>query len=185
VLNFYPALSSAGNTITVEYHKYPVDMTADDYTTGTITSITNGATTVTGSGTTWTDAMAGRFIRITSDGAWYEISSRTSDTVIELVKPYEGTTLAAATEAYIIGEVSDIPEGFQDTLWYRPVGIYHMMKEDVNMASFYFSGNKRRPGLYESAIDEMIRANVLQTTQTVINAELPPLNPNDYPRDLS
>lgn len=182
ILN-YPKITTAGLTITIEYLFIPKDMTEADYTTGTITSIANGATTVTGNGTTWTDAFVGRYIRITSDGDWYEIDSRTSDTVIELVKPYQGTTIAAATEAYTIGELPEVPEEFQDLLWYRPVGIYQQMKESEGRANFYYSGNRREPGLYESGLRDLRRKYTTQTTQNVWQdrGTVSRYNINDYP----
>jgi hypothetical protein len=46
-IEFYPIISDASNTITVEYVKRQKDLSVADYTTGTITAIANGATTVT------------------------------------------------------------------------------------------------------------------------------------------
>ncbi len=118
-IGFYPKISSADNTITYIYDRTVRDILIADYTTGTIKSIANGATTVTGDSTVWTSQMIGRFIRITradtvgtGDGDWYEISSVTSTTVLELTRPYQGTTLAAATAGYIIGEMSLLPESY-------------------------------------------------------------------------
>jgi len=119
--SFYPGPSSAtSNAVTISGQRIAKDLSIADYTTGTITSIANGATTVTGSGTSWTSKMAGRYIQIadsntanTGDGQWYEISSVTSATVLELVAPYEGSSISAGTAAYTIGQTSIIPEDFQ------------------------------------------------------------------------
>lgn len=135
----YPKPASASKTIRVRYQQSHKDMTQADYTTGTITSIANGATTVTGNGTTWTAGMAqaNGHIRITNiaaagggDGYWYEIASRTSDTVLELVKNYAGTTLAAATAAYTIGELPLIPQSHDNVLLYRALALYYMQNEE-------------------------------------------------------
>lgn len=130
--SFYPAPATAtANAGTISYKKTQKDLSIADYTTGTITSIANGATTVTGSGTTWTAKMAGRWIRITDsntantgDGEWYEISSITSVTELELVTPYNGTSIAAGSAAYIIGQTSIIPEDFQMVPLHRAVEHY-------------------------------------------------------------
>ena len=119
--SFFPAPSSATtDAITITGERDVKDLSIADYTTGSIVSIANAATTVTGTGTTWTAPMAGRYIRITDsdtvnkgDGRWYEISSVTSTTVLELVTPYEGTSISAGTAAYTIGQTSIIPEDFQ------------------------------------------------------------------------
>jgi len=119
---FYPTASSAtANAISVPYLQTHKDLSIADYTTGTITSIANGATTLTGASTSWTDKMVGRFIQITDsnsdntgDGVWYEIATFTSATVFELKAPYQGQTLTAtAAAAYTLGQVSIIPEDFQ------------------------------------------------------------------------
>lgn len=71
------------------------------------------AGTVAGTGTAWTAAMAGRFIRITDadaankgDGNWYEISSVASGTSMTLLQGYQGTSIAAGNAAYVIGHPS-------------------------------------------------------------------------------
>jgi len=117
-ISFYPKPSSSGNTITCDLYRGHKDLTIADYTTGTIT--TTSSTTITGSGTSWTSQMAGRWIRITEtntantgDGEWYEISSVTSSTVLELVSPYLGTAISGGSANYVIGQTSIIPSDFQ------------------------------------------------------------------------
>lgn len=130
-VGFYPTPSASSNTITIAYKRRVFDLSVADYTTGTIVSIANAATTVTGSGTTWTAKMAGRFIRFTDsdtantgDGAWYEISSVTSATVLELKAAYNGTSIAAGSAAYTIGQVSVLPEQYQELPIHRACQIY-------------------------------------------------------------
>lgn len=118
-IGFYPTPSSAtSNAITANLLQGHKDLSIADYTTGTIT--TTSGTTITGSGTTWTAQMACRWIQITpsdtantGDGEWYEISSVTSSTVLELVSPYLGTAIIAGSSAYTIGQTSIIPSDFQ------------------------------------------------------------------------
>lgn len=118
-IGFYPTPSSAtSNAIEVHIFQGHKDLSIADYTTGTI--ITTSSTTITGSGTSWTSQMAGRWLRITDtstantgDGEWYEILSVTSSTVLELRSPYLGTAISAGSAAYTIGQSSIIPEDFQ------------------------------------------------------------------------
>lgn len=118
-VGFYPTPSSStASAITVNLLQGHKDLSIADYSTGTIT--TTSSTTITGSSTVWTSQMAGRWIRITDsdtantgDGQWYEISSVTSTTVLELVSPYLGTAITAGSAAYVIGQSSIIPEDFQ------------------------------------------------------------------------
>lgn len=83
-----------------------------DYTTGTV-STTNGSQTITGSGTTWTAAMIGRWFLMNDNtqrgyGYWYRISGFTSTTQLTLESAYVGSSVSGAT--YKIGETFELPE---------------------------------------------------------------------------
>lgn len=119
-------IPSGVNTIKIRGRIDIRDVNIIDYSTGTIVSIANGATTVTGTGTSWTASMAGRWIRITEsdtinkgDGYWYEISSVTSGTILELKKPYQGTSISAGSAAYTLGQITYEPEAYQMAPIYR------------------------------------------------------------------
>lgn len=121
------------------------DLTIPDYTIGTIVSIANGATTLTGSGTSWNSSMVGRYIQIpntnttnTGDGFWYQIASVTSTTVLELVKKYEGTSIAAGTATYTMGQVSVIPEAYQMGIVYRASALYWEDKSEKEKAKRFW-----------------------------------------------
>jgi hypothetical protein len=90
--------------------------TLASYATGTVT-IAVSDTTVTGSGTTFTAAMAGRKIQIGSDTNSYQIIKFTDTTHLEIDRPYTGTAQSAASykiyqDIYAIpptiGEIVDI-----------------------------------------------------------------------------
>ncbi len=121
------------------------DLSIADYTTGTIVSIANGATTVTGSGTSWNASMVGEYIQITAsnaanvgDNAWYEIASVTSATVLELTKKYQGTSIVAGTANYTIGQITYEPESYQMAPIYRAVAQYWDMKENMVLSERYW-----------------------------------------------
>jgi len=69
------------------------------YGTGTV-SVTNGSTTVTGSGTSWTSGMAGRHFRLSNAIPFYKIASVTDATHLELFSAYGSND--AAGQAYTI-----------------------------------------------------------------------------------
>lgn len=140
-----PIPATTGNLIVLRGRLNTRDLSIADYTTGTITSVANGGTAVVGSGTTWTADMVGRYIQITQttaanggDGFWYEIGSYTSATSIGLVKPYEGTAIAAGTAAYTIGQVSVVPESYQPAIIYRAVALYWQQQGDLTRAKTYW-----------------------------------------------
>src|SRR4029077_5909649 len=75
---------------------------ADAYTTGTF-SVTQGSTTVTGSGTTWTATMVGRSILL--GDLWYEITAVGGVTSLTIGSAYTGTSLSG--ENYAIATTVD------------------------------------------------------------------------------
>lgn len=103
------------NGIELVYEPKHVLLTADDYTTGTI-QVTNGSTTIGGVGTTFTSQMAnGMYVLQTTDGTdgnYYKIVTYTDATHLTLENYYQGLTSTTAT--YRIGQVSKIPEEYQE-----------------------------------------------------------------------
>ena len=61
-----------------------------DYATGTV-SVNANATAVTGSGTTFTAAMVGRYIRFGSEATKYRITARGSATALTITPAYRGS----------------------------------------------------------------------------------------------
>jgi len=99
-------------TGTISYHYRDRNLSVADYSTGTVT-VTNGSATVTGSGTTFTPAMVGRWFCVTDttvagQGLWFRISAYTSATSITLYQKW--TSATASGVAYNIGETPELPE---------------------------------------------------------------------------
>jgi len=151
-IGFWGTPATADNTININYKIQVRDLSIADYTTGTITTIANDDTTVTGNGTTWTSQMAGRFIRIThldtvntGDGYWYEIASVTNTTTLELSKAYQGTAIATGSAVYTIAQTSVIPEDYQEGPVFYAAYMY-WLKED-----------NRRAAAFKQEYDELLR----------------------------
>ena len=118
-IGFWPIPASV-NTITLNFKKIVRDQSVADYTTGSITDVTNGSTSVTGTGCSWTAQMIGRYIRIdyangvkTGDGYWYQIAAVPSSTTLTLDSAYQGLTFTGGNASYTIGQVMVIPEKYQ------------------------------------------------------------------------
>lgn len=140
-IHLFPKPAAASDTITIYGEERVPDMTAADYTTGTITTLANGDDDVTGSGTTWTAAFVSRWLRVTSNGIWYEIESRSSNTAIVLVKNYQGTSISAGSEAYTIGEQT--LGSYEDLhvlpVWYALMQYYGGIMEDAGKRAEYLA----------------------------------------------
>ena len=180
-IGYYPTPSTSAFTITYVYDRLVIDLSMADYTTGTVT-VTNGSTTVTGTGTTWTAPMVGRYIKITptdtagasGDGFWYQIATVASTTSLTLVKAYQGVTVSAGT-AYAIGQMSVLPDAYQDLPVYDAVRLYYSSikpeQERYNMYSQIW--DRLHTGLIADHSDK--------TTDPTINDEdMYPINPNLY-----
>lgn len=150
-IGLWPKPATAGSTIQLTIKARVINLSAADYTTGTIvtTSTTNNLTTVTGSGTAWTAQMVGRFIRITysdtantGDGEWYEIAGVASATSLTLVRAYGGTALAVASAPYTIGQMPLLPEEFHDTPWKLAIAQYWEKESDKRGKTFRASYNE-------------------------------------------
>lgn len=100
---------------------------------------------VTGTGTTWTLDMVGRYMQITEttaagggDGFWYQIGAYYDSTHVTLVKPYEGTAIASGTATYIIGQCSAIPEAYEIGICFRSAAVYWQNQNDLVRAKTYW-----------------------------------------------
>lgn len=124
-IGLYPTSSTSGNTITYNYQLKARDLTQDDYTIGTITTLTttSDVTTITGSGTAWTAQMVGRWIQLPitqsgglslTDGYWYQIASVPTSTTLTTVQPYSNSGFSIQSFTYTIGEMSVMPDGYED-----------------------------------------------------------------------
>lgn len=186
-IGFWPTPSTSAYTVTCSYERGQKDLSVADYTTGTIVSIANGATAVTGSGTTFTASMVGRMIRIAEtnaalggDGVWYEIGTYTSATLIGLTLAYAGTSIAAGAATYTIGQVSALPEERQHIPVYRAAQIYFTsIQPNVASAALY-------KNMYDEELQIMKSQEMGLTTNPVIEEGYRVmLNPNNYPTGLA
>lgn len=133
---FWPIPSTTGNTITFNYKSRVPDLSFTDYTTGNLTSLAVGNTTITGSSTAWNATGAyplntdlGFFnlaIRITppsGDGIWYPIQRFNSDTSLTIYTPLQNAPSTTAA-SYTIGQLPLLQEDFHDMLVYGALKTY-------------------------------------------------------------
>jgi hypothetical protein len=118
----YLFVNPPDNTSRSMFYTYiPALKRMSEYTTGTITTLANAGTAVTGSGTDFDGFVSDTtnydyYFRIDGDGTgssskWYKISTAGSNTSLTRSDAYEGTAIAAGTETYTISMVSRLPPG--------------------------------------------------------------------------
>jgi hypothetical protein len=157
-INLYPTPATSSNVITFNGRRIAKDLSIADFTTGTITTATNGSTAIVGSGTSWTVQMAGRWIRITDssvantgDGYWYEIASVGSSTTLTLVRKYGGTSIAAGSATYTMGQVSLIPEPHDMLPIYEALKVYYTSVDPSTSKSELYAK------MYIEGYDQLVR----------------------------
>jgi hypothetical protein len=166
----YPTPADDDITIRVTYLRLVPNLSADDYTASTIT-VVNADATVTGAATTFTAAMVGRSILL-PDGLWYDIASRTSNTVIELTYPYQGT--GAAAQTYTLGEIPLLPEPHHDAIYAYAVAEYYMKSREKEDAAIWM-------GIFDNAKRELNERKNRTTNQIMYGNTPKPRSLNDYP----
>lgn len=178
-VELYPIPSSA-NTATLIYEAFSTPLTQDDYTTGTITTLANEGTAVTGSGSTWTAGMAGRYLKIDDDGDWYKIASFTDTTHITLDTEYQGIAIAAGTEDYTIGQMPNTPPDTHILPVYFAVWKWAMFRKDVQLAREY-------ERFWKEDLKEAVADWGNRSSSNVISPGYRQRirNPNYWPQDMS
>ena len=176
---FYPASSTDSYVITVRYKIDPKDLTEDDFTTESVKTLTIATTAVVGNtGTTWTTAMTDRFFKIDDDGHWYRIASRTDAANIVLAREYGGTSIAAGTAGYTIGEMSFLPNSFQEMPIDYALYRYYLQKEEAARAGEYKS-------IFEDSLKRLREYGSNLTTSGVLVEDVHIRDYNNYPMGLS
>lgn len=113
-------------TLNLNVHLRDRTLTVADYTTATVT-LSNNATTLTGSGTTFTAAMVGRWFEVTAatsdgKGIWYRIASFSSTTVMALETSWVSSAASGVT--YRIGQTPELPEELHYLCYVGPISDY-------------------------------------------------------------
>lgn len=188
-VGIYPKPATDGNTITMNYKTRIIDLSMADVTStssGNTVSITTNTTTVTASGSTFKQWMAGQWIRVpfsstdaaNGDNQWYQIDSVTNGTTLVLKNPYTGATVTGG--AFTIGEVSILPEDYQDLPLYRMGAIYYTTRLPDPV----------RAQLYQAQWDKGVKAldeefGSKTTNVVLVDTNSPIINPNLFQSSLT
>lgn len=188
----YPLPSENGNVITMIYESSNKDLSADDYTTGTITTLANGGVAVTGSSTAFTSAMIGRFLKINDYPIWYEISAVGSSTGLTLKKKYQGTSISAGTSAFTIGEFSRTPPSTHIIPVHYAIAQYYGGPKKDRVAAADFTDKYMGQGKYEGMGLKAAKATYgrrysskVIPNQKLIRMGTSIMNPNMFPQPLT
>jgi len=175
-----PATTTA-SAIEYIYKQRVVDLENADYTTGTISAMTNTtvAATVTGSGTSWSRQMDGYYIKVdqtltgtnSGDNFWYKINSVSTTTSLALETLYSNAGWSGQSNTYTIGQMPLLPEAYQDLPWIYAAAQYWKKEGDNRWMSFMEQyGNFGENGFAPAGrIGELVRNWSSKTTSNVID----------------
>lgn len=147
VISLWPVPGAAVTEgIKIYYEPKQPRMISDDYTTGTVT-VTAGSTTITHSGTGFTQDMVGRYFYTTdgSDGNDYQIVDYISTSQLTLENYYEGTSGSGKT--FLIGVVPDIPDEYIPAIMDYCLSRFYVRRGDKRSAIDFMS-------LFQNSLDE-------------------------------
>lgn len=174
---------SSGNTYTMIYEAAGVDLQNDDYITGSITTLANAGTAVTGSGTTWTSAMIGRYFKINTDNRWYKVTAVGSATTLTLGKAYQGTAIAAGTSAYTIGEMCRLPEACHHIPEFYALMMYFLgVKRNATLSKMWQGQWEEWRTWARSKYGKRYSTGVIPSQNNLRGAAIQ--NPNFYPSTI-
>ena len=185
-VQFWPIPSTSGNVITFNYQARVPDLSFADYSTGTIASVTEGDTAITGTSTAWNTTgeyplnkditffnLAIRFNPPEGDGIWYPIQSFQSDTALTLAQPVQMAP-SATVSSYTIGQIPLLNEDFHDMLVFGALKIYYssILKDESKYNQFSAE--------YQSRLDLLEAYAGTKSVNVDLGAQPVPNNPNLY-----
>ncbi len=136
-VGIWPIPSTTGNLLTFNYKSRVRDMTYEDYSTGNITTMTKGSTSVVGTATSW--LVGGKYPANTDisdqylalkvdtpygDGMWYRIERFIDDTHLILRQGVLDAPDITTASTYTIGQIPLLQEDFHDMLVYKSLMTY-------------------------------------------------------------
>lgn len=160
-IGLWPTPSTATSSgLEIYYEPKVVNLTQDDYTTGTVT-VTNGSQTITHSGTGFTAKMVGRYFQTTdnSDGLWYKVTAYIDTSNLTLENYYQGISGAGTT--FLIGECPPFPEEYHESLIDYAAYRYFLDRKDIGVASEY-------KALFDAAVAQCRETYASKITSSII-----------------
>lgn len=141
------------------------------------------AQVITGSGTSWSQTMAGQWLKLTpsntdassGDGRWYQIQTVTSATSLTLFNEYIGTgnTSSVSGASYLIGQVPILNENYQDLPLYRMAVIYYTIRLPDEARAKWFQK------MYDDGFEALNKEFGAKTTSPVLlDTDVGIYNPN-------
>lgn len=164
-VGFFPIPGySLANGIELVFSPRHIEMTQEDYLTGTVT-VVGGSQTITGAAVTFTTKMVNQWFQTTdgSDENWYRISAFVDASTLTLENYYQGTS--GSGKAFRIGQVADLPEEYLESA--ADFAMYKHFARRGSQKSRYTVG---QAGEFKAMFEEALLAAKNAYSQTTDNA---------------
>lgn len=165
--------SNIPNGIRFYYQQQDHDLSVDDVISGSLTpaqtcTVTNGSTLVTSTGSTFTTQMIGLWFQLTgvTDLTWYEIVDVPTASTLTLKSAFVG--LSGPTQNFRVGQVSILPQEYQDVMMHYALGLFFSGKGNEARAQFHL-GTEDKPGMFYSMVNDAIQEYSASTEGNVIS----------------
>lgn len=182
-IQLYPTPSqSITNGIRYYYQPQDHDLSIDDtVSTGSDTvTLVNGSNVVTAAASAFNVNMVGQMFQPTGviDLTWYEITAVPNATTLNLKSNYVGPSNSGV--AWHVGQVSIIPQEYQDAPMHYALGNYFMAQGNEARAQYHL-GDEEKPGMYFSLVAQCMQDYSSSDESGVITDAVMALNPWQVP----
>lgn len=165
--------TTISNGIRFYYQQQDHDLSVEDIVSTTLApvqtvTVTNGSTTVTSTGATFTNQLIGLSFQLTgvTDLSWYQIVDVPNSSTLTLKSAFVGPS--ASSLAFRIGQTSILPQEYQDVPIHYALGLFFSGKGNEARAQFHL-GTEDKPGMYYSMVNAAVQEYSLSTAGNVIS----------------
>lgn len=171
------------NGLRFYYQPQDFDMSVDDIVSSSLSpvqtvTVTNGSTTVTSTGSTFTSQLVGLQVQFTgiTNLTWYEIVEVPDSSTLTLKSAYTGSS--ASGLAFRIGQVSILPQEYDDVPIHYALGLFFYGKGNTARGDYHLGRDEDgKRGLFYSMVQDAVKAYSSSTEGNVITEDLSGYNP--------
>lgn len=165
--------SNIPNGIRYYYQPQDHDLSVEDVVSSALSppqtcTMTNGSTTVTSTGSTFTVQMAGLWFQLigVTDLSWYEIVDVPTGSTLTLKSAFVGNSGLGLN--FRTGQISILPNEYQDVPLHYALGLFFMGKGNTARAQYHL-GTPDKPGMFYDMIKSAIEEYSSSTEGNVIS----------------
>lgn len=165
--------SDIPNGIRFYYQQQDHDLSVEDIVSGNLSPVqtvtmVNGSATVTSTGSTFTDQLAGLQFQLTgvTDLSWYEIVDVPDSSTLILKSAFVGNSSSGLS--FRIGQTGILPQEYQDVVVHYALGLFFGGKGNEARSQFHL-GTEQKPGMFYNMVADAIAEYSSSTEGNIIS----------------